>query len=165
MSYKPKVLGHVNIYVRNAERSQQWYSDVLGLHTYDRRPGAAFMSADMEQSHEIALVEVGQDAEGSHKGQVGLNHMAWSMDSLGDLKELFQRLMDKNVPIDRIGDHGISMGVYFHDPDGNGIEAYYEMPRSEWPQQEKLFSDPGIGKGRFPGPWDERLAQQEAAVH
>ena len=77
MSYKPKVLGHVNIYVRNAERSQQWYSDVLGLHTYDRRPGAAFMSADMEQSHEIALVEVGQDAEGTHKGQVGWNHMAW----------------------------------------------------------------------------------------
>ena len=165
MSYKPKFLGHVNIYVRNAEQSQQWYSDILGLHTYDRRPGAAFMSADMEQSHEIALVEVGTDAEGPHKGHVGLNHMAWSMDSLDDLKEIYQRLIDKNVPIARVADHGISMGVYFHDPDGNGIEAFYEMPRSEWPQQEKLFSDPGIGTGRFPGPWDERLAQQEAAVH
>ena len=165
MSYKPKFLGHVNIYVRNAEQSQQWYSDILGLHTYDRRPGAAFMSADMEQSHEIALVEVGQDAEGTHKGQVGLSHMAWSMDSLDDLKEIYQRLIDKNVPIARVADHGISMGVYFHDPDGNGIEAFYEMPRSDWPQQEKLFSDPGIGTGRFPGPWDERLAQQEAAVH
>ncbi len=55
MSYKPKFLGHVNIFVRNAERSQQWYSDVLGLHTQDRRAGAAFMSADIEQSHEISL--------------------------------------------------------------------------------------------------------------
>jgi catechol 2,3-dioxygenase-like lactoylglutathione lyase family enzyme len=37
----------VNIFVRNAERSQKWYADVLGLHTYDFRPGrAAFMAAD-----------------------------------------------------------------------------------------------------------------------
>ncbi len=44
MSYRPKYLGHVNIYVRNAERSHQWYEDVLGLHTYDYMPGrAAFM--------------------------------------------------------------------------------------------------------------------------
>ena len=47
MSYTPKYLGHVNIYVRNAARAQQWYEDVLGLHTYDFMPGrAAFMSAN-----------------------------------------------------------------------------------------------------------------------
>ena len=34
MSYRPKHLGHVNLYVRNAEKSRQWYEDVLGLHTY-----------------------------------------------------------------------------------------------------------------------------------
>ena len=68
MSYKPKYLGHVNMYVRNTERSLQWYSDVLGLHLYDRRPGAAFMSADLDQSHEIALVEVGDDAAGPERG-------------------------------------------------------------------------------------------------
>ena len=61
MSYRPKYLGHVNIYVRNAERSHQWYEDVLGLHTYDYMPGrAAFMSADQEQSHEVALIQVGE---------------------------------------------------------------------------------------------------------
>src|ERR687884_645855 len=69
MSYKPKFLGHVNIFVRNAERSQQWYADVLGLHTYDFVPGrAAFMSADLEQSHEVALIEVGDHAPGQQKG-------------------------------------------------------------------------------------------------
>ena len=86
MSYKPKYLGHVNMYVRSTERSLQWYSDVLGLHLYDRRPGAAFMSADLNQSHEIALVEVGDDAAGPEKGRVGLNHMAWMMESLGRLE-------------------------------------------------------------------------------
>ena len=44
MSYTPKCLGHVNIFVRNAARSREWYEDVLGLHTYDLRPDAAFMS-------------------------------------------------------------------------------------------------------------------------
>ena len=52
MSKRPMYLQHVNIYVRNAERSKQWYEDLLGLHTYEYRPGwAAFMSADEEQSH------------------------------------------------------------------------------------------------------------------
>ena len=71
MSYRPKYLGHVNIYVRNAERSHQWYEDVLGLHTYDYMPGrAAFMSADQEQSHEVALIQVGDDAPLQQKGRL-----------------------------------------------------------------------------------------------
>ncbi len=164
MAYKPKYLGHVNIYVRNAERSQQWYEDVLGLHTYDFRPGrAAFMSADIEQSHEIALVEVGEEAAAPQQRQVGLNHMAWMMESLEDLKELYQRLQSKNIPIERVSDHGISIGIYLHDPDGNGIEVSYEIPRSQWPVQDELFLGGKVDKGRFPGPWDEHLAPQGVA--
>lgn len=163
MGYTPKQLGHVNLYVRNAERSRQWYEEILGLHTYDFKPGwAAFMSADINQSHEVALMQVGDDAPLQQKGQVGLNHMAWMMNSLDDLKELYQRLKDKNVPIDHISDHGISVGIYFRDPDGNGVEVSYEMPRSEWPRHEKIFSAEGRQKGLFPGPWDEHLAAAAA---
>jgi catechol 2,3-dioxygenase len=163
MSYTPKHLGHVNLYVRNAERSRQWYEEILGLHTYDFRPGwAAFMSADLNQSHEVALMQVGDDAPLQQKGQVGLNHMAWMMHSLDDLKELYQRLKDKNVPIDHISDHGISIGIYFRDPDGNGVEVSYEMPRSEWPRHDKIFSAEGRQKGLFPGPWDEHMAAAAA---
>ena len=166
MGYTPKTLGHINIYVRNAERSQQWYEDVLGLHTYDFTPGrAAFMSADKEISHEIALIEVGEDAPGPQKGQVGLNHMAWYMHSLDDLKELYQRMRDKNIVIERVSDHGLSIGIYLHDPDGNGVEVSYELPRSEWGREENLFmSGEFTEKGRFPGPWDEALAKDAAAV-
>ena len=122
MSYRPKYLGHVNIYVRNVERSHKWYEDVLGLHTYDYMPGrAAFMSADQEQSHEVALMQVGDDAPLQQKRQVGLNHMAWMMHSLDDLKDAYQRLKELNVPIEHVSDHGISIGIYFRDPDGNGI--------------------------------------------
>ena len=166
MGYTPKTLGHINIYVRNAERSQQWYEDVLGLHTYDFTPGrAAFMSADKEISHEIAMIEVGEDAPGPQKGQVGLNHMAWYMHSLDDLKELYQRMRDKNIVIERVSDHGLSIGIYLHDPDGNGVEVSYELPRSEWGREENLFmSGEFTEKGRFPGPWDRELAKDAAAA-
>jgi L-asparaginase/Glu-tRNA(Gln) amidotransferase subunit D len=64
MGYTPSHLGHVNIYVRNAEASRQWYEDVLGLHTYDFLAGrAAFMTANLDESHEIALMEIGADIE------------------------------------------------------------------------------------------------------
>ncbi len=148
-------LGHVNIYVRNAERSRQWYEKVLGLHTYHNRPGrAAFMSADKEMSHEVALMQVGDDAPGPMRGQVGLNHMAWMVDSLNDLATAYKRLKDNDVPIDAIVDHGISLGIYFRDPDGNGLEVSYEQPRSEWPRQEQVFSEDVVNRGLFPGPWD-----------
>ena len=87
---------------------------------------------------------------------MGLNHVAWRMGSLDDLKEMYQRLHDKGVPI-RVVDHSVSLGIYFADPDGNGLEVYYELPRSEW-NRERPFSGGDHGKGRFPGPWDEMLA-------
>ena len=158
MSYTPGHLGHVNIYVRNAEKAQQWYTEVLGLHTYDLTPGrAAFMTANLDESHEIAVIEVGEAAVSPQPGQVGLNHMAWRMDSLKDLEDFYNRIAELKVPIDKVADHGISLGIYFQDPDGNGIEVYYEMPRSEWPSKENLFSQKTL-EGQFPGPWEKELA-------
>ena len=62
---KPKQLGHIVLRVRDLERSEQFYSDVLGLHVTNKRPGRmTFMSAVEESSHELALVPVGDDAPG-----------------------------------------------------------------------------------------------------
>ena len=165
MTYRPKYLAHVNIYVRDVERSHRWYEDLLGLHTYDYRPGAAaFMSADEEESHEIALMQVGADAPLQSPHQVGLNHMAWRVESLDDLKEFYHRLKARGVPIAHVSDHGISLGIYFRDPDGNGIEVYYELPRSEWPRQERIFAKDMVNRGLFPGPWDTELAAQRQSA-
>ena len=85
-------LGHINLYVRDAEKSHAFYVRILGLHTYHVAPGrAVFMSADKAMSHEVALMTVGPDAPLQQKGQVGLNHMAWMVDSLDELKVLYQR--------------------------------------------------------------------------
>ena len=167
MPCKPVSLDHVNIFVRNAERSHRWYVDVLGLHTQDvfnhpdsDRPRAVFLACDPRHAHDIALFEVGDAAPGPQQGQVGLNHCAWRMASLEDLKEMYGRLQAKGVPI-RVSDHSVSIGVYFSDPDGNGLEVYYELPRSEW-KQDRPFTGGGA-KGRFPGPWDAALRQTTVA--
>jgi catechol-2,3-dioxygenase len=164
MGYKPKKLGHVNIFVRNAERARDWYIDLLGLHTYGFTPGrAAFLTSDLGNSHEVALIEVGENAPGPQEGQVGLNHMAWYMESLEDLQEIYYRIKERNIPIERVSDHGHAIGIYIHDPDGNGIEVSYEMPASQWSHDESGYMIGGTQKGRLPGPWDEEIAQGAAA--
>ena len=164
MSYTPKKLGHINIFVRNAERARDWYEDLLGLHTYGFTPGrAAFMTSDLENSHEIALLEVGEDAPGPQRGQVGLNHMAWYMDSLDDLKDLYYRIKEKNIKVERVSDHGHSIGIYIRDMDGNGIEVSYEMPRSEWGHDGDGHKIGATQHGHFSGPWDEEMAKDAVA--
>ena len=168
MPLKPVALDHVNIYVRNAARSHEWYTDILGLHTQDifyhpgtERMRAAFLACDRDHAHDIALFEVGDEAALPQKGQVGLNHVAWRMANLDDLAEMYQKLKTKGVPI-HVADHTVSIGVYFADPDGNGLEVYYELPRSQW-HRDRPFSGQG-DKGRFPGPWDEALRQAAPAM-
>ena len=77
--------------------------------------------------------------------------MAWQMESLEDLQELYWRLRENDVRIQRIGDHGVSLGVYLLDPDDNEIEVYYEMPKSEWQRSQ----DKGLFGGKFPGKLEE----------
>ncbi len=168
MPYKPASLDHVNINVRNAGRAHEWYTEILGLHTQDvfyfpgtERKRAVFLACDPAHAHDIALFEAGDDAIGPQKSQIGLNHVAWRMASVEDLAEMYERLRARGVPL-RVADHTVSIGVYFSDPDGNGLEVYYELPRSEW-HRERPFSEEGA-KGRFPGPWDEALREAAPAA-
>ena len=66
------------------------------------------------------------------------------MDSFDDLKRMYQHLKEKKVNIAGMGDHGISLGVYFLDPDGNEIEVFYELPKEQWPKEGNIFA------GKFP---------------
>lgn len=142
----PKQLGHLVLRVRDIDRSERFYNDVLGLHTTNKREGAmVFLSAGDGASHELALMSIGPDAPGPESNRVGLYHFAWEMASFEDLRKLYGGMKEKGVNIGGIGDHGISIGVYFFDPDGNEIEVFYELPRDQWPADGDLFS------GSFPG--------------
>ncbi len=65
---------------------------------------------------------------------------------------------EKNGTIQRVSDHGLSLGIYIKDPDGNGIEVYGETPRKEWLRPDNLFMSGDRPQGNFPGPWEAGLA-------
>ena len=150
---KPRRLGHLVLRVRDLNRSEQFYTEVLGLQVTEKREGAmVFMSAAGDASHELALVPVGPKAPCPEQDRVGLYHFAWEMDSFEDLRQIYEHMKQKNVNIGGIGDHGISMGVYFFDPDGNEIEAFHELPRDQWPAAGGTFG------GKFPQSLEEEPA-------
>ena len=152
MSYAPKQLGHLVMRVRDLDRSLDFYTRIMGLTIMERSPGGTvFMSANTEKSHELAIRAIGLDAPGPDSAQVGQAHMAWQMGSFEDLQELYLRLKENNVRIQRIGDHGISLGVYLLDPDDNEIEVYYELSKSQW----RRSADEGLFGGNFPRKLEE----------
>lgn len=146
MGLAPKQLGHLVMRVRDLERSEDFYTRIVGLTVTAKFEGhAVFMSANTELSHELLIVSPEDDAPEPEGDRGALVHAAWQMASFEDLKALHQRLKDNDVPIVRIGDHGLSLGVYFCDPDGNELETYYELPKSEWEQGGRH-----IFEGKFP---------------
>lgn len=152
---KPKQLGHLVLRVRDVERSEKFYTENLGLSVTTKRPGVmTFLSAGSDASHELALMAIGADAPGPEQNRVGLYHFAWEMESFDDLQELFGQMRENDVKIGGVGDHGISIGIYFFDPDGNEIEAFYELPKDQWPEDGNLFA------GEFP----QKLVDPAAAV-
>ena len=113
MSYAPKQLGHLVMRVREVDRSVDFYTRIMGLTIMERSPsGTVFMSAHTDKSHELAIRALGLDAPGPDNARVGQAHMAWQMETFEDLQALYWRLKENNVHMQRIGDHGISLGVY-----------------------------------------------------
>ena len=142
MGLAPKQLGHLVLKVRNLDRAEDFYTRILGLTVTQKYAGhAVFMSANTELSHELAIIAVDDDAPGPEDRRVGLAHMAWQMGSWEDLQALYRRLKDNDISITSIGDHGLSLGVYFRDHDDNELEAYYELPKSEWATDGKHLFD------------------------
>ena len=141
---RPKRLGHIVLRVRDLDRSQKFYSGILGLKVMETIPGQMiFMSAAGDSSHELALISVGESALGPDPAQVGLYHFAWEMNTFEDLQAMYFQLRREDIKIAGIGDHGISLGVYIFDPDGNEIELFYELPRKDWPEHHMF-------EGKFP---------------
>ena len=99
---------------------------------------------------------------------MGLNHMAWRMASLEKLFDFYNNLKEKNLPIQRVSDHGLSLGIYIKDPGGTGIEVYYKTPREEWHRQDNLLMSGDRPQGNFPGPgkpiWYRRAWPQHRAA-
>ncbi len=128
-------IGHVHLKVSDLERSIEFYRDVLGFDVVQRYgSGAAFLSAG-GYHHHIGL-NTWDSAGGSAPpaGATGLYHVAILYPQRADLADALKRLVDREWPLSGASDHGVSQAIYLADPDGNGIEIYWDRPESEWPR-------------------------------
>jgi mannose-6-phosphate isomerase-like protein (cupin superfamily)/catechol 2,3-dioxygenase-like lactoylglutathione lyase family enzyme len=112
---------HVGLRATNPAASAKFYSDILGMEIVggsspDHPFGAtAFLSSRPdEESHEIALF-----------ANPAFAHVAFKVSSLAEFRSFHAGVVQRNIPIKFLANHGISFAFYFDDPDGNMVEVYW----------------------------------------
>ena len=129
-------VGHVHLRVADLDRSLAFYRDALGFAvTADaRRIGLEMvLLAAGDYHHHIGLNTFeSAGAAPAPAGHQGLYHVAFLYPDRRELGRAVRRLLDHDFPIDHATDHGGTVSVYLSDPDGNGVELYYDRPRAEW---------------------------------
>src|SRR5579883_1726625 len=128
-------IGHVHLKVANLERALAFYCGVLGFELVQRiGASAAFVSAGGYHHHIGLNTWESQAGAPPPPGTTGLYHLAILYPTRAALAEALRRLIDAQIPLDGASDHGVSEALYLRDPDGNGIELYWDRPEDEWPR-------------------------------
>ena len=140
-------IGHVHLKVADLERAIAFYRDVLGFELTQRYGHqAAFLSAGGYHHH------IGLNTWESHggspppQGATGLYHLAIVYPNRVELADALRRLMKAGIPLEGASDHGVSEALYLRDPDGNGVELYWDRPKEQWPRtpdgEIEMFTHP-----------------------
>ena len=67
-------------------------------------------------------------------GTTGLYHVAFMYPTRRDLADALSRLIEAGIQLTGAADHGVSEALYLNDPDGNGVELYWDRPEADWPR-------------------------------
>jgi len=127
-------IGHVHLKVADLERSLAFYCGVLGFElTMRYGPSAAFVSAGGYHHHIGLNTWESQGGSPPPKSSTGLYHVAIRYPTRAALGDALRRLVAAGIALDGASDHGVSEALYLRDPDGNGLELYWDRPRGEWP--------------------------------
>ena len=131
----PRVdIGHIHLKVADLDRALAFYSGVLGFDVTARMgPSAAFLSAGGYHHHIGLNTWESRGGQPPPPGSTGLYHVAIRYPDRAALADALRRLVDASVPLEGASDHGVSEALYLHDPDGNGLELYWDRPREQWP--------------------------------
>jgi len=127
-------IGHVHLKVADLERALGFWRDVLGFELTQRMGRqAAFLSAG-GYHHHIGL-NTWESAGGPPPppNATGLYHVAILYPIRALLADALRRLIAAGIELDGAADHGVSEALYLRDPDGNGVELYWDRPREQWP--------------------------------
>lgn len=129
-------IGHVHLKVADLQRAIGFYRDVLGFEvTQLYGDQAAFLSAG-GYHHHIGL-NTWESLGGSAPpaGTTGLYHLAILYPTRAELADALRRVMAAGIALDGASDHGVSEALYLRDPDGNGVELYWDRPTQQWPHE------------------------------
>lgn len=131
-------IGHVHLKVANIDRALGFYCDLLGFEITQRYGSSAVFISAGGYHHHIGLnTWYSKDGPPAPKRSAGLFHLAILYPERKDLAEVLKRLTDMNYPLTGASDHGVSQAIYLDDPDGNGVELYWDRPKAEWPVDEE----------------------------
>ena len=127
-------IGHVHLKVADLERSLSFYGDLLGFQITQRYGDqAVFISAGGYHHHIGLNTWYSKNGPPALQNSSGLFHTAILYPERKDLATILKRLLDAGYPLTGASDHGVSEALYLNDPDGNGVELYWDKPREEWP--------------------------------
>jgi len=135
-------LNHAVLYVRNIERSKDFYREALGFEVTAEMSKAVFLRGpDSTNDHDLGLFEIGDTAGATTAGQstVGLYHLAWEVDTLAELQRLSNELGERGSLVGT-ANHGTTKSLYAKDPDGLEFEIVWLIPA-------RLLTDDDISAG------------------
>jgi catechol-2,3-dioxygenase len=128
-----KRIGHVLLKVADVERSKAFYNKLLGFEVVEEDPvhGGVFMTLGQEgHTLDLSPIDDPANAQPLSANRVGVHHIAFLVDSEEALKKAYFTLQEHGVEVVRAVDHVSQKSIYFHDPDGNRLEIYYELPNA-----------------------------------
>jgi catechol-2,3-dioxygenase len=138
MSFSPVRLNHAVLFVADLNRAERFYTEVFGMEVAAREPraNAAFLRLPRSGNHhDLGLFGVGTAAAPKVRGGIGLYHLAWQLDTIEELAEARQTLIDVGAYTGE-SSHGATKSVYGVDPDGNQFEIMWMLPRDAWGEFE-----------------------------
>lgn len=128
-------IGHVHLKVADLERAIVFYHDVLGFELtqrYGRQ--AVFLSAGGYHHHIGLNTWESQGGSPPPPRATGLYHLAILYPTRAELADALRRLIEVGIRLEGASDHGVSEALYLRDPDGNGVELYWDRPKEQWPR-------------------------------
>lgn len=130
-------IGHVHLKVADLQKSLDFYTGLLGFEVTTMYGNeAAFISAGGYHHHIGLNTWHSKGAKPAPVSNPGLYHTAILYPTRKDLAQALLRLIEAKYPLTGAADHGVSEAIYLDDPDGNGVELYWDKPKEQWPQNE-----------------------------
>ena len=141
MPVAPIRLNHAVLFVSDVDRSAEFYTTVFGMDVVVREPAkAAFLRLPTSGNHhDLGLFKAGASATPRRRGEVGLYHLAWQLDTIDELLEARGVLLAANA-LTGESDHGATKSLYGQDPDGNEFELLWMVPRAAWGDEASTAS-------------------------